>query len=309
MGDHLILVDGSGFIFRAFYALPPMTRRDGLPTGAVLGFCNMLWRLLRAGPMPGERHDATHLAIVFDNSRSSFRREAYPAYKANRTAPRPDLVPQFGLIRAATRAFNVASLELFGWEADDLIATYATQAAERGMYVTIVSADKDLLQLVRPGVRMVDTMKNVAIDREGVRAKFGVYPERMADLQALTGDSGDNVPGVPGIGPKTAAELLAQFGDVETVLRSAGTIRQPARRSVLIRFADQVRLARRLVQLSTDVPIEVPLEELTCAAIDDQAIAFCKAMEFSVLAGRVAEMTGADPDGIAAARLEIEGWP
>ena len=234
-GDHLILVDGSGFIFRAFHALPPMTRKsDGLPTSAVLGFCNMVWKMLQEGPTPQPGDEPTHFAVIFDYSAKSFRREIYPDYKAHRPEPPSDLVPQFGLIRQATRAFNLACLEQEGWEADDLIATYVKQASGRGASVTIVSSDKDLMQLVQPGVQMVDTMKNVVIDREGVKEKFGVYPEKMIELQALVGNSTDNVPGVPGIGPKTAAQLLDEYGDLETLLLMAKDIKQQKRRENLI---------------------------------------------------------------------------
>ena len=223
-GDHLILVDGSGFIFRAFHALPPLNRKsDGLPSSAVLGFCNMVWKLLQEGPTSEPGDEPTHFAVIFDYSAKTFRNDIYKDYKAHRPEPPSDLIPQFGLIRQATRAFNLACLEQKGFEADDLIATYAKQATEAGATVTIVSSDKDLMQLVRPGVTMVDTMKSVAIDREAVKEKFGVYPEKMIELQALVGDSTDNVPGVPGIGPKTAAQLLDEYGDLETLLsRAAG---------------------------------------------------------------------------------------
>lgn len=310
-GDHLILVDGSGFIFRAFHALPPLTRKtDGLPVGAVAGFCNMLWKMMQEGPTPEPGDEPTHFAVIFDYSAKSFRREIYPDYKAHRPEPPSDLIPQFGLIRQATRAFNLHCLEQEGWEADDLIATYVDQAAARGASVTIVSSDKDLMQLVRPGVSMVDTMKNTVIDREGVKEKFGVYPEKMIELQALVGDSTDNVPGVPGIGPKTAAQLLDEYGDLETLLLMAKDIKQQKRRENLIQFAEQARISRRLVELSREVPLDVPLDDLAVEAVDGvKAVGFCKAMEFAALTGRVAAKTGVDAAEIPAVKLEIAGWP
>ena len=213
-GDHLYLIDGSGFVFRAYHALPPLTRKsDGLPTGAVSGFSNMLWKLLedtKAGEKP------THLAVIFDAGRKTFRNEMFEDYKANRSAPPDDLIPQFPLTRDAVRAFGVACVEKEGFEADDLIATYARVAHEAGMRVTIVSADKDLMQLVRDGhVELLDTVKNRRIGSEQVIERFGVLPEKVVDVQALIGDAIDNVPGVPGIGVKTAAKLIAEFGDLE----------------------------------------------------------------------------------------------
>ncbi len=315
-GDHLILVDGSGFIFRAFHALPPLTRKsDNLPVGAVAGFCNMIWKMLQEGPSPekgaqGSYKGPTHFAVIFDYSAKTFRKDIYADYKAHRPEPPSDLVPQFGLIRQATRAFNLACVEQEGWEADDLIATYAREASEAGASVTIVSSDKDLMQLVKPGVTMVDTMKNIAIDREGVKEKFGVYPEKMIDLQALVGDSTDNVPGVPGIGPKTAAQLLDDYGDLETLLSHASEIKQQKRRENLIEYAEQARVSRRLVELSTEVPLDVPLNDLAVEAVDGmKAVAFCKAMEFAALTKRVADKTGVDAAEIEAARLDIRGWP
>jgi DNA polymerase I len=314
-GDHLILVDGSGFIFRAFHALPPLTRKsDNLPVGAVAGFCNMIWKMLQEGPSPekGAKDSykgPTHFAVIFDYSAKTFRREIYPDYKAHRPEPPSDLIPQFGLIRQATRAFNLACLEQEGWEADDLIATYAKQATEAGASVTIVSSDKDLMQLVKPGVTMVDTMKNVVIDREAVKEKFGVYPEKMIELQSLVGDSTDNVPGVPGIGPKTAAQLLDEYGDLETLLSRASEIKQQKRRENLIEHAKQARISRKLVTLSDDVPLDVPIGDLAVEPVDGaKAVAFCKAMEFAALTKRVADKTGVDPAEIAPAELEIQGW-
>ena len=310
-GDHLILVDGSGFIFRAFHALPPLNRKsDRLPTGAMLGFCNMVWKMLQEGPTPELGDEPTHFAVIFDYSAKSFRKEIFADYKAHRPDPPSDLIPQFGLIRQATRAFNLACLEQEGWEADDLIATYACQAADAGAAVTIVSSDKDLMQLIRPGVTMVDTMKNAVIGREQVKEKFGVWPEKMIELQALVGDSTDNVPGVPGIGPKTAAQLLDEYGDLETLLFRASEIKQQKRRENLIQFADQARISRKLVELSRDVPLDVPLDDLAVEPVDGvKAVGFCKTLEFFPLAKRVGEKTGVDPAEVEPIALVIEGWP
>ncbi len=310
-GDHVILVDGSGFIFRAFHALPPLTRKsDALPVGAVSGFCNMIWKLLQEGPTKEKSDEPTHFGVVFDYSAKTFRRDIYADYKAHRPEPPSDLIPQLGLIRQATRAFNLPCLEQEGWEADDLIATYASQASKAGASVTIVSSDKDLMQLVGPSVIMVDTMKNQAIDAEAVKEKFGVYPEKMIDLQALCGDSTDNVPGVPGIGAKTAAQLLDEYGDLETLLGRAGEIKQNKRRENLIAFAEQARISRKLVELASDVPLNVPLDDLAVEPVDGpKAVAFCKAMDFNALMKRVADKTGADIDAVTPAELTIEGWP
>jgi len=312
-GDHLILVDGSGFIFRAFHALPPLNRKsDGLPTSAVLGFSNMIWKLLQEGPTPEPGDEPTHFAVIFDYSAKSFRSEIYTEYKANRSEPPSDLIPQFGLIRQATEAFNLAMIEQEGYEADDLIATYTCQALDAGARVTIVSSDKDLMQLIRPGVVMVDTLKEQLriIDADYVREKYGVGPEKMIDLQALCGDSVDNVPGVPGIGPKTAAQLLAEYGDLETLLARAGEIKQPKRRENLVQFAEQARLSRRLVELSCDVPLAVPLNDLAVEPVDGvKALAFAKALEFTRLIPRIAAATGVSAEEVEPAPLVVEGWP
>ena len=261
----LYLVDGSGYIFRAYHALPPLTRKsDGLPVGAIAGFCNMLWKLLvdmrKAADAP------THLAVVFDHSEKTFRNRLYDGYKAHRPPPPEDLVPQFPLMREATRAFGVPCLELPGYEADDLIAAYACKVRDAGGEVVIVSSDKDLMQLVGPQVSMLDTMKNLKIGPEQVVEKFGVPPEKVVDVQALCGDSVDNVPGAPGIGVKTAAQLINEFGDLDSVLARAGEIKQPKRRETLIAFADQIRLSRELVRLDCDTPLPAPIDDL---AIDD----------------------------------------
>ncbi|MEO0960073.1 MAG: 5'-3' exonuclease H3TH domain-containing protein, partial [Pseudomonadota bacterium] len=239
-GDHLYLVDGSGYIFRAYHVMPPLTRRsDGLPVGAVAGFCNMLHRFVQ-----GLSKDApTHLAVIFDYSSKSFRNDFYPDYKAHRPDPPEDLKPQFPLIRDATRAFSLPCIEREGYEADDIIATYAEEARAVGARCTIVSSDKDLAQLVGGGIVLFDPMKETTMDVEEVEAKYGVGPEKMVDIQALAGDSVDNVPGAPGIGLKTAATLLQDYGDLDTLLARAEEIKQPKRRQTLIDFADQIRVS------------------------------------------------------------------
>ncbi|MEP3278640.1 MAG: DNA polymerase I [Stappiaceae bacterium] len=309
-GDQLFLVDGSSYIFRAYHALPPLTRKsDGLPVGAVSGFCNMLWKLLQEGDPTRADVVPTHLAVIFDHSSKTFRNEIYDQYKAHRPDPPEDLRPQFGVIRDAVRAFNVSSIEQPGWEADDLIATYAVQASDLGADVTIISSDKDLMQLIRPGVAMVDTMKNKRFEAPEVEEKFGVGPDRVIDVQSLAGDSVDNVPGVPGIGIKTAAQLINEFGDLESLLSRASEIKQNKRRENLIEFAEQARISCKLVTLSQEVPVEVPLEETAVQDLDGpQAVAFLKAMEFSTLTRRVAEQAEVDQAAVEAVELAIKGW-
>src|SRR5882757_6312321 len=259
-GDHVFLVDGSGYIFRAYHALPPLNRKsDGLQVNAVLGFCNMLWKLLRDMK---EADKPTHLAVVFDKSEKTFRNELYKDYKAHRPDAPADLIPQFPLIREAVHAFDIPCLEMGGFEADDLIATYARQACEVKANVTIVSSDKDLRQLVNDCVIMYDTMKDRKIGVAEVIEKFGVPPEKVIEVQALIGDSSDNVPGVPGIGVKTAAQLIGEFGDLETLLGRAGEIKQQKRRESLIEHAEKARLSKKLVLLDTHVALDVPLADL-----------------------------------------------
>lgn len=307
-GDHLFLVDGSGFIFRAFHAIPPLNRKsDGLPVNAVSGFCNMLWKLLTDARDTSVGVTPTHFAVIFDYSSKTFRNALYDQYKANRTAPPEDLIPQFGLIRHATRAFNLPCIEKEGYEADDLIATYARLAEAAGADVTIVSSDKDLMQLVTSNVSMYDSMKDKQISIPEVIEKWGVPPEKMIDLQAMTGDSTDNVPGIPGIGPKTAAQLLEEYGDLETLLARAGEIKQVKRRENIIANADLARLSRQLVELKTDTPLDVPLEELSLEPQNGpKLIAFLKAMEFTTLTRRVAAATGTDADAVEAAAVPVE---
>ncbi len=290
-GHHLHLVDGSAFIFRAYHALPPLTRKsDGLPIGAVAGFCNMLFKQIEANTGP----DApTHVAVIFDHSGKSFRNDLYDKYKANRPPAPEDLVPQFPLTRDATRAFNIACIEKENYEADDIIATYARQAREAGGRCTIISSDKDLMQLVGGGVEMLDAMKNGRIDSEGVEAKFGVGPERVVDVQALAGDSVDNVPGAPGIGVKTAALLINEYGDLETLLERAEEIKQPKRRQTLIDFADQIRLSKQLVTLDDQVPLDETLDDLDLRAPEPEVLLdFLAKMEFRTLTDRVAKQLG-----------------
>jgi DNA polymerase-1 len=298
-GAHVFLVDGSSYIFRAYHALPPLNRKsDGLQVNAVLGFCNMLWKLLRDMP---EDNRPTHLAIVFDKSEVTFRNKLYPDYKAHRPPAPDDLIPQFSLIRDAVRAFDLPCLEQGGFEADDLIATYARIAGERGATTTIVSSDKDLMQLVTDKVMMYDTMKDRRIGIPEVIEKFGVPPEKVVEVQALAGDSTDNVPGVPGIGIKTAAQLIVEYGDLEQLLFRAGEIKQPKRREALLENAEKARISRQLVLLDDKVELDVPLDDLAVHEPDARKlISFLKAMEFSTLTRRVADYSQIDPSDVEA---------
>ncbi|WP_298803700.1 DNA polymerase I [uncultured Lentibacter sp.] len=292
-GCHLHLIDGSAFIFRAYHALPPLTRKsDGLPIGAVAGFCNMLHRYVEGNTGP----DApTHVAVIFDKGSHTFRNDMYDLYKANREAMPEDLRPQMPLTRRATEAFNIACKELEGYEADDMIATLAVQAREAGGRVTIISSDKDLMQLVGGGVEMLDAMKNRRIDRDGVHEKFGVYPERVVDVQALAGDSVDNVPGAPGIGIKTAALLINEYGSLEELLDRAGEIKQPKRRETLIEHRAQIELSKRLVQLDCETPLDFTLDDLEVQDPDaDTLLGFLAEMEFRTLSKRIADQLGAE---------------
>ena len=286
--DHLYLVDGSGYIFRAFHALPPLTRKsDKLPVGAVAGFCNMLVRLM--DDMAAEE-SPTHLAVIFDASGKTFRNDIYPDYKANRDAPPEDLIPQFPLVREAVKAFGIPSIELQGYEADDLIAAYTHAATQSGARVSIVSSDKDLMQLVTDRVNMIDTMKDRKIGPAEVLEKFEVGPERVIDVQSLAGDSVDNVPGVPGIGIKTAALLINEYGDLETLLERAVEIKQNKRRENLIEFAEQARISRELVTLRTDTPLPVDMSEMGLTPPEaGMLMGFLKAMEFNTLTRRVSK--------------------
>jgi DNA polymerase I len=307
-GDHLYLIDGSGYIFRAYHALPPLTRKsDGLPVGAVQGFCNMLWKLL--SETRGDKKP-THLAVIFDHSSKTFRNDFYPEYKAHRPEPPADLRPQFGLIRQATKAFNVSCVEMPNFEADDLIATYTRQAVEAGATVRIVTSDKDLMQLVKPGVMLLDTMKDKEISDAEVFEKFGVTPDKVIEVQALAGDSVDNVPGVPGIGLKTGAELINLYGNLETLLEKASEIKQNKRRENLIQFAEQARISKRLVTLDEHVPIKETIDEF---AVDvpkpSQIIGFLKALEFSSFTRKIGAALSADVDAIDPVPVTFEFWP
>ncbi|MEO9777753.1 MAG: DNA polymerase I [Sedimentitalea sp.] len=292
-GCHLHLIDGSAFIFRAYHALPPLTRKsDGLPIGAVAGFCNMLHRYVEGNNGP----DApTHAAVIFDKGSHTFRNDLYDLYKANREAMPEDLRPQMPLTRRATEAFNIACKELENYEADDIIATLACQAREAGGRVTIISSDKDLMQLVGDGVEMLDAMKNKRIDRDGVFEKFGVFPDRVVDVQALAGDSVDNVPGAPGIGIKTAALLINEYGDLATLLDRASEIKQPKRRETLIDKRDQIELSKQLVQLDCATPLDFGLDDLDVREPDaDVLLPFLAEMEFRTLSRRIASQLGVE---------------
>ena len=305
--DHVFLVDGSSYIFRAYFAMfkaaqargKAFTRSDGLPVGAVMTFCNMLWKLLREG-LDGVK--PTHIAVIFDASGESFRNEIYPKYKANRDEPPEDLIPQFPLMREAVKGFGFVPIEEDGFEADDLIATYARAALAHGADVTIVAGDKDMMQLVRSGVAMYDPMpgRERWIGPKEVEEKFGVRPEKAAEVQALAGDSTDNVPGVPGIGVKTAAALILEYGDLETLLKRAKEIKQDKRRESLIEFAEQARISKKLVTLDDKAPVHIPLKDLHLDGLDPKRLlAFLKAMEFKTLTKRVAEAFELDADSIA----------
>ncbi|WP_298915850.1 DNA polymerase I [uncultured Roseobacter sp.] len=307
-GHHLHLIDGSAFIFRAYHALPPLTRKsDGLPIGAVSGFCNMLQRYVETNTGP----DApTHVAVIFDKGSHTFRNEMYDQYKANREAMPEDLRPQIPLTRRATIAFNIACEEKEGFEADDIIATLAVQARAAGGRCTIISSDKDLMQLVGDGVEMLDAMKNKRIDRDGVFEKFGVYPDRVVDVQALAGDSVDNVPGAPGIGIKTAALLINEYGDLDALLERAEEIKQPKRRQTLIDHAEQIRLSRRLVLLDENTPLDFTLDDLEVRAPDpDQLMPFLAEMEFRTLTKRIATQLDVEPPVIEDTPAEAPDAP
>src|SRR5690242_18636651 len=295
---NLYLLDAPGSLLRAFHALPAMNRPDGTPVNAVYGFCRMLADDILDKP------EVDHVAMILDASGKTFRDQIYDKYKANRSEPPDDLVPQFPLIREAAKAFNVTVCELSGFEADDLIATYARLALEAGATCTIVSSDKDLMQLIRPGVEMMDPIKKIKLGPEAVMEKFGVTPDKVIDVQALAGDSTDNVPGVPGIGVKTAAQLLAEYGTLEALLERAGEIKQPKRREALIANAELARISKKLVTLSCDVKLDTPLEGLERRKLDvPQLLEFVKANEFRALATRLLARHG----GAGAAQASAAG--
>ena len=292
-GHKLHLIDGSGFIFRAYHALPPLTRSDGVPVGAVAGFCNMIYRMIETNNGPNA---ATHLAVIFDHKSKTFRSEIYPEYKANRPPAPDDLIPQFDLIKKATVAFNLPSIEIEGYEADDIIASYAVQARELGAEVTIVSSEKDLMQLVGNGVSMYDAMKNKVIHREEVVEKFGVEPKSVIDVQSLAGDSVDNIPGAPGIGVKTAALLISEYGDLDSLLERAGEIKQPKRRQALIDNLEKIIISRELVTLKTDVPLPQKLDQFQLKDMKPEIIInFMSEMGFKTLTKRISDKLNFNP--------------
>jgi DNA polymerase-1 len=294
-----VLVDGSGFIFRAFHAIPPMTRPDGTHVNAVFGFCNMIARLMKD-------HTGTHLAVIFDAGSKTFRNRMYGAYKAHRPEPPPELVPQFALIREATRAFGLPSIELEDWEADDLIAAYAKAVKEQGGEAIIVSSDKDLMQLLGPSVTMLDPMKNTPIGLAEVEAKFGVTPDKVIEVQALIGDSVDNVPGVPGIGPKGAAQLINEYGTVEAVLEAAPGMKPGKRRDMLIEHAEDARISKQLVILRDDAPLPEPIEALVLKRWDEGVLsAFFDTNNFKSIKHRLALTDVPDAPAAAPAAAEV----
>ena len=292
--DHYYLIDGSGYIFRAYYALPPLTRKsDGLPTGAVSGFCSMLFKLLEDSKSDRNLEKPTHFAVIFDSARKTFRNEIYSDYKANRSEAPDDLAPQFEYIRKSVLAFNLPSVELSNYEADDLIATYVEKILKGGAKVTIVSSDKDLMQLYKKNVRIYDPMKNKFISDEDVQKKFGVDSSKVIDVQALAGDSSDNVPGVPGIGVKTAAELINKYGTLEKLLKSTKEIKQNKRRETLIANKDKALLSKQLVTLKDDVPIKNKPNEFLIKKINkDKLYNFLREMEFNRLLSQAISFYG-----------------
>ena len=304
--DHFYLIDGSGYIFRAYYALPPLTRKsDGLPTGAVSGFCSMLFKLLEDSKSNENLQKPTHFAVIFDSARKTFRNEIYSDYKANRSEAPDDLAPQFEYIRKSVLAFNLPSVELINYEADDLIATYVDEILTLGAKVTIVSSDKDLMQLYKKNVRIFDPMKNKFIHEDDIHNKFGVDASKVIDVQALAGDSSDNVPGVPGIGVKTAAELINKYGTLEKLLKSAHEIKQNKRRETLIENKDKALISKQLVTLKHDAPINQKLEDFRLKEIDkDKLYKFLREMEFNRLLSSAISAYG-EPN-LLSSKIEVQ---
>ena len=292
--EHYYLVDGSGYIFRAYYALPPLSRKsDGLPTGAVSGFSNMLFKLLEDSRSDDSENKPTHFAVIFDSARKNFRNDIYKDYKANRSEPPEDLAPQFEYIRKAVKAFNVPCIEQINYEADDLIATYAEKIINSGAKVTVISSDKDLMQLVSKKIRLYDPMKNKVIGEKEVIEKFGVKPTQVVDVQSLAGDSSDNVPGVPGIGIKTAAELINKYENLENLLKKAGQITQKKRKQTLINNKESALISKKLVTLKNDVPIKNKLEDFLIKDIDTEKLYnFLREMEFNRLLSQAISFYG-----------------
>ena len=292
--DHFYLVDGSGYIFRAYYALPPLSRKsDGLPTGAVIGFSNMLFKLLEDSRSDDSKNKPTHFAVIFDSARKNFRNEIYKDYKANRSEAPDDLAPQFEYIRKAVEAFNVPSIEQLNYEADDLLATYAKQILKTGAKVTIISSDKDLMQLVSKEIRLFDPMKSKVIGEKEVKEKFGVKPQQVVDVQSLAGDSSDNIPGVPGIGIKTAAELINKYKNLETLLKKADEIPQKKRKETLIQNKELALISKKLVTLKDDVPVKEQIEEFTIKEVKKEKLyKFLRDMEFNRLLSQAISFYG-----------------
>jgi DNA polymerase-1 len=301
---HIYLVDGSTYIFRAYHALPPLTRKsDGFPVGAISGFCNMLDKLIRDEK---EKNNLTHLLVIFDAPGKTFRNSIYPEYKANRSSPPDDLIPQFPIIREATKAFNVPHVEMVGYEADDLIASYTKAAVSKGMKVTIVSSDKDLMQLVDDNASMLDTMKNRTIKENEVIDKFGVKPNKVIDVQSLAGDSVDNVPGVPGIGIKTAALLINEYDNLDKLIQNASNIKQTKRRESIIEFSEQAKVSRELVTLKNDITLPIPIEDIQIQSIEPKKlISFLKGMEFKTLAEKKAREFNVSLETIDSQEIEL----
>ena len=295
--QHICLVDGSTYIFRAYHALPPLTRKsDGFPVGAISGFCNMLDKLIREEK---EKRGITHILVVFDASGKTFRNDIYPNYKANRSEAPEDLIPQFPVIRQATSAFNIPFVELIGYEADDLIASYAKEAQKNNMQVTIVSSDKDLMQLVSNNISMLDTMKGKIINKEEVFDKFGVYPEKVIDVQSLAGDSVDNIPGIPGVGIKTAALLINEYGDLEGLFKNANSIKQTKRRENIIEFENQAYISKELVTLKNNVELPLPINQTILKDTEpEKLIGFLKEMEFKTLTEKKSRELNVDSENI-----------
>jgi len=292
--DHFYLIDGSGYIFRAYYALPPLSRKsDGLPTGAVSGFCSMLFKLLEDARSDDSKNKPTHFAVIFDSARKNFRNEIYSDYKANRAEAPDDLAPQFEYIRKSVEAFNLPSIELLNYEADDLIATYAKKITEAGAKVTVISSDKDLMQLVSNKVRLFDPMKSKVIGEKEVIEKFGVKPNQVIDVQSLAGDSSDNIPGVPGIGIKTAAELINKYKTLENLLKKASEIPQNKRRETLLSNKDKAMISKQLVTLKDDVPLKNDAAEFIIKDINkDKLYDFLRDMEFNRLLSQAISFYG-----------------
>ena len=308
--DHFYLIDGSGYIFRAYYALPPLSRKsDGLPTGAVSGFCSMLFKLLEEARSDVSNYKPTHFAVIFDSARKNFRNDIYKDYKANRTEAPEDLAPQFEYIRKSVKAFNLPTIQLLNYEADDLIATYAKQITNAGAKVTVISSDKDLMQLVSDdSIRLYDPMKNKVLGEKEVIEKFGVKPDQVVDVQSLAGDSSDNIPGVPGIGIKTASELINKYKTLDTLLKKAGEIPQNKRRETLLANKDKALLSKKLVTLKDDVPIKDDPNSFILKEVQkDKLYDFLREMEFNKLLSRVINFYGeTDVRKIRSSNYEIK---